>query len=169
MMIRHILSVTVAAFVTVAVGAQGPDALEPGQRRELYKKNRDVIERLVLQTVRSSKTPNDHLKRADAYYPVLFLFSQEIQKANSKRDTARVTELTDRLTTLLKDGLAPTLDRAKQQVEGGSGVDLFPEVKRNLLAQISALQDQLAAESSASASLVAAKDKVDAITIPEKK
>jgi len=168
-MIRQILSISVATWAAVTVGAQGPDALEPGQRRELYKKNRPVIEALVLQTVESSKTPSDHLKRADAYYPVLYQFSVEIQTANQAREANRVTELTGHLTVLLKDGLAPTLDKAKKQVEGGSGVERFPDVKKNLLAQIDALGKQLDPASPAGASLEAAKEKVDSITIPEKK
>lgn len=168
-MTRQILSVALAGLVSVAVGAQGPDALQPSQRIELYKKNRNVIERLVLQTVESSKVPNDHLKRADAYYPVLMQFSIEIQSAEGIGEKARVLELTDHLRILLEDGLAPTLDKAKQQVEGGSGVDEFPKVKRDLLAQIGALQQQLEPGSPAGASLVAAKNKVDSITLPEKK
>jgi hypothetical protein len=165
-MTRPILSVTVGVLMATVVGAQGPDYAVRGK---LYQKNRDVIERLVLQTVESSKTPNDHLKRADAYYPVLYQFNVEIKKANQQGESDRVAELTGHLTTLLKDGLAPTLDKAKKQVEGGSGVEKFPEVKKNLLAQIKALRDQLDAGSPAGASLDAAKAKVDGITIPEKK
>jgi hypothetical protein len=168
-MIRQFLSITAAGLVTVAVGAQGPDALEPGQRRELYQKNRPVIEAIVLQTVESSKTPNDHLKRADAYYPVLYQFNVDIKKANDAGERTRVDELTGHLTVLLKDGLAPTLDKAKKQVEGGSGVEQFPEVKKNLLAQIKALRDQLDPATPAGASLDAAQTKVDGITIPGKK
>jgi hypothetical protein len=165
-MTRPILSVGVGVLMATVVGAQGPDYAVRGK---LYEKNRDVIERLVLQTVESSKTPNDHLKRADAYYPVLYQFSVEIQKANQAREANRVNELTGHLTVLLKDGLAPTLDKAKKQVEGGSGVEQFPEVKENLLGQIKALQLQLDPTSPARASLVAAKEKVDSITIPGKK
>jgi hypothetical protein len=165
-MTRPLLSVTVGALVATVVGAQGPDYAVRGK---LYQKNRPVIEALVHQSVESSKTPNDHLKRADAYYPVLLEFSKQIQQANQKGEAARVEELTGHLTVLLKDGLAPTLDKAKKQVEGGSGVEKFPEVKTNLLAQIKALRDQLDAGSPAGASLDAAKAKVDGITIPEKK
>jgi|RhiMethySRZTD1v2_1073278.scaffolds.fasta_scaffold2022463_2 hypothetical protein len=166
---RHVLSTVVAGLIAAAVGAETPNALQPGQRSELYKKNRLVIEGLLKNTIESSKTPNDHLKRADAYYAVLLQFSNEIRLANGSGESDRAAELTGHLTTLLKDGLAPTLDKAKKQVEGGSGVDEFPRVKDNLLSQITVLEGQLDPASPAGSSLGSAKAKVNAITIPEKK
>ncbi|HKB04813.1 MAG TPA: hypothetical protein VKD90_21500 [Gemmataceae bacterium] len=165
-MIRQILSLTVVAAVTIAVGAQGP---EPRVRGMLYKMNRGVIERLVEQSVESSKTPNDHLKRADTYHKLLLDFNKQIASARTEGKTDRVAELTEHLTTLVEKGLAPTLDKAKRQVEGGSNQDEFPTVKRNLVAQLDVLIKQLPDEPAARASLEGAKDKVNAITIPEKK
>jgi hypothetical protein len=165
-MIRQTLSLTIVALVTVAVGAQGP---EPSLRKKLYEKNRPVIERLVEQTIESSKTPNDHLKRADTYHKVLLHFNKQIANARDEGDADRVAELSEHLTTLVEKGLAPTLDKAKRQVEGGSNQEEFPTVKRNLVAQLDVLIKQLAEEPSARTSLEGAKDKVNAITIPEKK
>jgi hypothetical protein len=168
-MIRQTLSVFVAVLIAAAVGAESPNALRPEQRGELYKKNRFVIEGLVKKTIESSSSANEHLKRADSYYDVLYQFSNEIKEANRRGESDRAAELTGHLTTLLKDGLAPTLDKAKKQVEGGSGVDKFPEVKANLLSQITVLEGQLDPASAAGASLSSAKAKVNGITIPEKK
>jgi hypothetical protein len=168
-MTRHTLSLVAIALGAAVVGAQGPEALSWEQRGKLYVKNRDVIEKIVTQTVASSRAPGEHLKRADSYYPVLFQFSQEIKAANDQGDKARVDELTGHLTLLLRDGLAPTLDRAKGQVEGGSGVEEFPRVKKDLEAQIGALLKVLQADSPARASLDNAQAKVNAIKLPEKK
>ena len=63
-MTRHILSFTVVGFLVATVGAQGPKALTASQKADLFKKNRDVIEKVVTQTIDSSKSPNDPLKRA---------------------------------------------------------------------------------------------------------
>jgi len=168
-MTRHILSSGVAVLVAAAVGAQGPDALRADQRGKLYTKNRPVIERLVSQTVESSKTPNDHLKRADTYHKVLLEFDGKIKEARNAGDTDRVTELSAHLTTLVDKGLAPTLVKAKRQLEDGSNQDDFPRVKEGLVAQLNALIGQLETEPVARASLEGAKAKVNAITIPEKK
>ena len=168
-MTRHILSLIAIGIVSAAVGAQGPTSLRPEQRGELFKKNREVIETVVTYTVDSSRSPNDPLKRANTYYPVLLNFSQQIQKANAADDRRRVAELTEHLTTLLDKGLAVTLKSAKRVVEGGTGVDEFRKVKVDLIAQIDALLDVLSNDPNAKKSLDGAKGNLNGIVIPEPK
>jgi hypothetical protein len=165
---RHTLTVVTAAVLAAIVGAQGPRAPSPAQRGELFKKNRPVIEKLVDQTLDSARTPNDYVKRADSYYPVLYQFNTEIAKARDT-DPARVEELTRHLGTLLDKGLAPTLVRAREQVENGTGNEDYRRVKDVLLAQVKALLDMLADNPSATASLEGAKRKLDDINGPKKK
>jgi len=168
-MTRHILCLIAIGLVAAAVGAQGPKSLRPEQRGELFRKNREVIEIVVDYTIDSSRSPNDPLKRANSYYPVLVNFSQQIKKASGARDDQRVSELTQHLTTLLDKGLAKTLDRAKQQVEGGTGVDEFRKVKQDLLAQLDALLNVLSNDPAAKKSLDDAKGNLNGIVIPEPK
>ena len=170
-MIRHILSFTVVGFLAAAVGAQGPKALTPGQKADLFKKNHDVIEKVVTQTVASSKSPNDPLKRAKTYYELLFLFSQQIKSAGESRDTDRVKELTSHLNTLVEQGLAPTMQKAKVQLEQGTGVEEFRKVRIDLLAQLDALLGLPVMDENPAAktSLEGAKSRLNGIVIPEPK
>ena len=165
---RHTLSVVTAAVLAAIVGAQGPKAPSPAQRGELFKKNRPVIEKLVDQTLDSARTPNDYVKRADTYYHVLYKFNTEIAEANRDNDPARVEELTRHLGTLLDKGLAPTLVKAREQVENGTGNEDYRRVKETLLAQVRALLDMLAGNPSATASLEGAKRKLDDINGPRR-
>src|SRR5262245_35846073 len=138
---RHILAVIGVGLVTAVVGAQGPQALSTENKVELFRKNRSLIETVVNQTVVSSKAPADPLKRADSYYLVVLRFSEQIRAAKSTSDEDRAKELTDRLTTLLDQGLVKTLDKAKGQVEGGTGVEEFRKLRQDLLNQLDALLD----------------------------
>ena len=170
-MIRHILSFTVVGLLTAAVGAQGPKSLTPKQKAELFAKNRDVIEKVVTQTIVSSKSPNDPLKRAKSYYDLLFHFSQQIKSAGESRDSDRVKELTSHLNTLIEQGLAPTMQKAKVQLEQGTGVEEFRKVRIDLLAQLEALLGLPVMEENPAAkiSLEGAKARLNGIVIPEPK
>jgi hypothetical protein len=170
-MIRHILSFAVVGLLAVAVGAQGPKALTASQKAELFTKNRDVIEKIVTQTVASSKLPNNPLKRAESYYDLLFLFSKQIQSAGQANDGSRVKELTSHLNTLIEQGLAPTMQRAKIQMEDGTGVEEFRKVRIDLLAQLDALLGLQVMNDNpdAKSSLEGAKARLNGIVIPEPK
>jgi hypothetical protein len=168
-MIRHTLSAVTVAALAAVVGAQGPKAPSPAQRAELFKKNRPVIERLVDQTIESSRTPNDYVKRADSYYHVLYEFNTAIAEAGRAHDTARVEELSRHLESLLNRGLAPMLVKARKQVEDGTGNDEYVKVKRELVAQVDALLGILAENPGARAALEGARKKLDDITGPAKK
>jgi hypothetical protein len=167
-MIRQLLTLTIVAIVCAVVGAQGSKALLPQQRAELYKKNRPMIERLVEKTVESSQTPNNHLKRADSYYKVLFDFGKEIKAAREANDADRVAELTTHLTILLDEGLAPTLGQARAQAEDGSNKEDYERIRDGLLAQVGALLEVLNDRPEAKKSLEGAKTRLHAITGPKK-
>ena len=170
-MIRHILSFAVVGFLAAAVGAQGPKTLTPKQKADLFAKNRDVIEKVVTQTVASSKSPSNPLKRAQSYYDLLFLFSQQIKSAGESRDNDRVKELTSHLNTLIEQGLAPTMQRAKTVMADGTGVGEFQNVREQLIAQLDALLRLPAMDENPSAktSLEGAKARLNGIVIPEPK
>lgn len=168
-MLRHTLTVVIAAFLVAVVGAQGPKGPSPAQRGELFKKNHSVIESLVKETVDSSHVPNDYVKRASSYYDVLYKFNTEIAEAGKARDAARVEELTHHLELLLDQGLAPTLVKARVQVENGTGNEDYLKVKENLLAQVNALLAILAESPATKASLEGARRKLDDINGPKKK
>lgn len=168
-MLRHTLTFVTAAFLAAVVGAQGPRGPSPAQRGELFKKNRLVIENLVDQTVASAHTPNDYVKRAKSYYPVLYKFNTEIADAGRAHDAGRVEELTHHLETLLDKGLAPTLVKARVQVENGTGNEEYVQVKADLLAQLNALLGILAESPATRVFLEDAKRKLDEINGPKKK
>lgn len=167
-MIRRLLSIVAVAAFSAFVGAQGPKQLTPPQRAELYKRNHAMIERLVEKTVESTKTPNDHVKRADTYYKVLFDFSKEITKAREAKDAERVDELTKLLQKLLDEGLRPTLSDARRQVAEGTGNEEYKRVRDNLLEQVNLLLADLNDHAEAKKSLENARDNLNAIT-PKKK
>jgi len=158
-----------AAILAAVVGAEGPKAPTPAQRGDLFTRNRPVIENVVGQTLESAHTPGDHVKRAQSYYPVLYKFNTEIADAGRANDAARVEELTRHLKTLLDQGLAPTLVRARDQVEKGTGNEEYRKVKEDLLAQVDVLLKILADNAEARASLEGAKKKLDDINGPKPK
>jgi hypothetical protein len=168
-MLRHTLTFVIAALLAAVVGAQGPKGPTPAQRGELFKKDRTVIENLVDQTVASARTPNDYVKQAKSYYPVLYNFNLQIAKAGQLHDAARVEELTHHLETLLDKGLAPTLVKARVQVENGSGNEEYVQVKADLLDQVNALLGILAESPATRAFLEDARRKLDEINGPKKK
>lgn len=152
-----------------AVGITAAKGPTPGQRGELFKKNRPVIEKLVAQTVEAARVPNDYVKRAQTYHEVLFRFNAEIVEAGDRRDGARVEELTVHLVTLLDRGLTPTLVRARKQVaDDGTGNEEYVQVKEHLHAQVRALQGVLNQNAGARESLDAARKKLDEITGPKR-
>lgn len=170
-MIRHALSLVGAALLVTVVGAQGTKdgPPTPTQRAELYKRNRVVIEQLVEKTVESAKIPNDHVKRADTYYKVLFQFNTEIKKAKDANDADRAAELTAHLKTVLDQGLNPTLTAARNLVKWGTGPEEFNRIKGDLLGQLNALIDMPGQDAATKVSLEQTRDRLNQIVIPEKK
>jgi hypothetical protein len=167
-MVRHTLSVVTAAFLVAVVGAQGPKAPSAQEQGELYKKNRLVIEKVVDKTLESSRTPNNHVKRAESYYDVLFQFNKEIVSARQDNNQDRAADLTRNLGLLLEKGLAPTLVQARAQVEGGTGVPEFIRAREQLVAQLDALLQILGEDATAKASLDVAKKRLQDVRIPPK-
>jgi hypothetical protein len=168
-MIRKLLSIIGVGLLTAVVGADSSKSLLPQQRAELYKKNRSVIERLVEKTVESSKTPNDYVKQTDTYYKVLYDLGNEIKKARDNREDERVQELVEHLTTLVDKGLMPTLMQARTQVEGGTGEEDFQKVRKDLVAQLTALADVMEDRPGVKQSLEQAKARLGEISGPGKK
>jgi hypothetical protein len=168
-MIRHILSLSAVVAIAAVVGGQSPRALQPKEKAELFKKNQAIIEKLVEKTVESSHTPNDHLKRVSTYYEILHKFNVEIRQANTAGDKERVKELTTHLSLLLDQGLSPTLKRARDQVEHGTGAEDYVKVKNDLLAQFEDLYVALGEGSPSQKSLDTAKSNLNDITGPKKK
>ncbi len=160
-MIRHLTIFVLIGLAAVAVGAQGPAALQPQQRAELFKKHRKVIEALVEKTVESSRAPNDAVKRADTYHHVLYEFSQAIAEAKRSKDAARVADLSNNLKGLLEQGLAPTLKDAQTMVKGGTGEKEFLQARDLLLAQVDALLGILANEPTAKAALEQTRSRLE--------
>jgi hypothetical protein len=167
-MIRQLLSLGLVGVVAAVVGAQAPRSLRSDERGVIYRMNRPVIEKLVDESVSSAGARGNHLKRADSYYPVLREFIAQIKAAQTDRNIERADDLTRQLTALVDKGLAPTLTKAKLQVEGGSGQDEFPKVRDDLVAQLNGLLEILN-DPAARTSLEGARSKVYSITLPPKK
>lgn len=157
---QTLFSLALLISVVTFVEGQSPVALQPQQRAKLYKQNRVVIERLIEKTVTSSRTPKDHLKRAESYYKLLYQFNSEISEARNKNDKQRVLELTQHLKTLVDQGLSPTLEDARKQVEGGTGAAEFPQVKDQLLSQLDALLDTLSEDQTSKDSLTGVRNRL---------
>jgi len=166
-MYRHTLSTVAAVFLAAVVGAQGPKGPSAQQQGELYKKNRPVIEKIVVKTIESARTPDNHVTQANSYYEVLYKFSTEIDQARQANEPDRVADLARNLGTLLDKGLAPTLLQARAQVEGGTGVEEFIKVREQLLAQLNALLDLLTDNAASKTSLDATKRRLTDVKIPE--
>lgn len=128
-MIRNASILLIVAGLAAVVGAQGPrQGLTAAQQQQLFQRNRSMIQTLVDSTVDMSSThSNNALERAKTYKKVIVEFQRELGSAADSSDAARITELGTHLDTLMRQGLAPSLKKAQDQIgpRGTGQKDLY--------------------------------------------
>jgi hypothetical protein len=122
-MIRSASILLIFAGLTAVVGAQGPKSgLTAAQQQQLFQRNRSMIQSLVDSTVdMSSVHSGNALERAKTYRKVIVEFQRELGSAADSSDATRIAELGNHLDTLMRQGMAPSLKKADQQIGGPTG------------------------------------------------
>jgi hypothetical protein len=116
------LTTTLLVFVTLSAwaGAQGPaPGITAAERLKMLQTNRMLIENIVDHglDMAGADTP---LKRADVCRRTARTLANAVRQAADDQNTNRVTELCEHLDSVMRDALAPNLEKAKQDVRPGS-------------------------------------------------
>lgn len=144
-MIRNVSILLLMAGLSAVVGAQGPrTGLTAAQQQLLFQRNRTMIQTLVDSTIDMSADSGDYLKQAKTYKKVIVEFQRELGSAADSSDAKRIAELGNHLDTLMRQGMAPSLKAAHQQIGGpkGSGYKDLLELRDNTVNLVDWLQDK---------------------------
>lgn len=151
-MTRTALTLLTAAGLSAWAAAQVPPApLAIGQAR-LLTANRDLLQALLTDGLAASDAGDSTLDRIAACRRAAQTLSRSLKEECQRDapDADRVAELGDHLGEVLKDGLAPALDRARAAYHDGSPD--FPKFRD--------LDKQSAADARAAAGLIPAAGKL---------
>lgn len=144
-MIRSAFILLTAAALATVVGAQGPrQGLTASQQQQLFQRNRAMIQTLVDSSVDMSSTQaSDPVGRAKTYKRVILQFQQELGSAADSSDAKRIAELGKHLDTLMRQGLAPSLRTAHQQIgKNGTGRQDLLDLRDRTIELVDWLQDK---------------------------
>ena len=136
------------AFIGLATwaGAQGPASpasLSAEDKLRLLRANSALIENLVRDGIKISKT-DQPVERATHCRAASRSLVNAIQEAARAEDAERVAELTDLYRTVVRDGLLPTLAEAKRDAAPGSPAEVtLREVRTNSTNDVSQLKTAL--------------------------
>lgn len=110
------------AFAALAgwAGAQGgPAPLTAEERVKFFKSNRTLIENLVNDGVALADTGNT-VDRAKACRVTARTLANSLKLAADDRNEHRVAELAELVGTVVRDGVLPNLDRAREEFPPGT-------------------------------------------------
>lgn len=143
-MIRSASILLLVAGLSAVVGAQGPrSGLTAAQQQQLFQRNRGMIQTLVDSSVDMSTRSGDALHRAKTYRKVVVAFQTELRSAADTSDATRIAELGNHLDTLMRQGLAPSLKAAQQQIgPNGTGKKDLLDLRDRTLELVDFLQDK---------------------------
>ncbi len=121
-MIRTGTTLVVFAMLAAFAGAQGTKPpLTAAQQQQLFQRNRATVAALVDSSLEISRS-NDYVARARSYRKVAMQLQRDLDHAAGDSDATRIAELGSHLDTVLRQGLAPSLRAAHQQI-GAGGTD----------------------------------------------
>jgi hypothetical protein len=143
-MIRNASCLMIFAALAAIAGAQGSKTgLTAAQQQQLFQRNRAMIQTLVDSSVEISNQSNDYLKRSEAYRKVIMEFQRELGNAADGSDAARIAELGKHLDTVMRQGLAPNLKRAHDQIgPNGTGSKELRDIRDRTVGLVDWLQDK---------------------------
>lgn len=143
-MIRNAAVLMIFAGLAAIAGAQGPKiGLTASQQHQLFQRNRIMIQTLVDSSVEISTQSGDYLQRAKSYRKVIMKFENELTDAANGNDAGRVAEIGKHLDTVMRQGLAPSLQSAVRQVgPDGTGRKDLQEIRDRSVELVEWLQDK---------------------------
>jgi hypothetical protein len=111
------------ALMALAAGQAQPARLTPSQQQQLFARHRVMIAALVDGSIEIAAT-GDQIQRSRSYRKIVMEFQKSLDQAAGEEDPGRVAELGKHLDTILRRGLAPSLQEANRQVgPKGTGRD----------------------------------------------
>jgi hypothetical protein len=142
------VALTLAVFLGLAAwaGAQGPPpGLDPARNRELLRTNRALLNQLIDHGVELGGADSP-LKRATICRESVRWLAGEVGEAVAAENPDRVTELGGHLEAMIRDGLAPNLDNARQTITPESpDWARLKATRENALGDLDGVRDALAA------------------------
>jgi hypothetical protein len=120
-MTRTALTLSLVAGLSVWASAQSQPARHTADHLRLLETNLTLLERLTDRGLEISNAGNP-LERAEGCRKAAATLGAELRQAadDPTTDPDRVVELSEHLTTLVRDGLAPTLAKARDEIRPGS-------------------------------------------------
>lgn len=116
---RWITTTAILALIAAWASAQGNSSPIAAERLRLFHRNQDLLEKMIERTIQLSQKTTS-LERAKVCKQSTIDLSRELASAVDRDDADRVSELGEYLTTLLSDGVQPTLGEARDQIPAGS-------------------------------------------------
>ena len=143
-MIRHASCLLIVAALAALVSAQGSKpGLTASQQQQLFQKNWAMIQMLVDSSLEISSQSGDYIHRSRSYRKVIMEFQKELVTSANGTDARRVAEIGKHLDTVMRQGLAPSLQAAQRQIgPDGTGRKDLEEIRDYTLELVEWLQDQ---------------------------
>jgi hypothetical protein len=116
---RVLLSATVFLALAAWAGAQGPSpALSPAAHCEMFKTNQDLLQNLVYDGIKLADVDSP-LQRAEQCSNTASMLARFLNHAATDQNADRVVELAGLMTDVVRDGLVPNLNAAREQIKPG--------------------------------------------------
>ena len=143
-MIRNAACSMIVILLAALAGAQGPKTgLTAAQQHQMFQRNRVMIQTLVDSSVEISAMSGDYLQRSRSYRKVIMKFENELTDAANGNDAGRIAEIGKHLNTVMRQGLAPSLQAAVRQVGAdGTGQKDLREIRDRSVELVEWLQDK---------------------------
>jgi hypothetical protein len=128
-MTRTALTLIALVVLSVWASAQNATAPQTAHHLQMLATNRTLLESLIDRGLELSDAGNS-LERAERVRKATATLGAELRTvaANPEANPDRVAELSEHLTTVVRDGLVPTLAEARGQVRPGSPD--YPRLKK---------------------------------------
>jgi hypothetical protein len=121
-MTRRFLAVMPLAILATLVWADDVSVRPAAEHARQWQRNRDLVKTLVDSGL-SLAGEDDVLKRADQCAGLAAHLAGEIRQAARQREGPRISELGQHLQTLLEQGVAANLTRARDAATGGTSLE----------------------------------------------
>ncbi|MCS7022328.1 MAG: hypothetical protein NZ703_03715 [Gemmataceae bacterium] len=143
-------TVGILLVMSLWAGAHGPPpAVVPAaEHARLFRQHRALVETLVVHGLDMAAS-RDSLQRAEECRRTARTLGQSLQRAASERDASRLRQLTELLSVIIVEGLAPNLQEAARLIPADSpDARRVRDIRDRSRAELSALRRQLSPEPS---------------------
>jgi len=142
-MTRRFLAVVPLAILASLVWADDAAVRPAAEHARQWQRNRELVKVLVDSGLNLAGE-DDVLKRADQCAGLAAHLASEISQAAQQREGARIAELGGHLQTLLEQGVAANLTRARDAATNGTSLEQqLKELQKQTADVVGPLEDEL--------------------------